>query len=118
MKAIGLRSGLLSIAWILLIWLVFIPPVLGAEVNNLQAAIDEYMNATVKTGRFNGSILVAQKGEVMVKKGYGTANFEWQIPNTSETIFRLGSVTKQFCAACIMQLEEKGLLSLNDQLQK
>ena len=48
MKAIGLRSGLLSIAWILLIWLVFIPPVLGAEVNNLQAAIDEYMNATVK----------------------------------------------------------------------
>jgi CubicO group peptidase (beta-lactamase class C family) len=118
MKAIGLRSGLLSIAWILLIWLVFIPPVLGAEVNNLQAAIDEYMNATVKTGRFNGSILVAQKGEVMVKKGYGTANFEWQIPNSSETIFRLGSVTKQFCAACIMQLEEKGLLSLNDQLQK
>ena len=68
MKAIGLRSGLLSIAWILLIWLVFIPPVLGAEVNNLQAAIDEYMNATVKTGRFNGSILVAQKAKSWLKK--------------------------------------------------
>ena len=46
------------------------------------------------------------------------ANFGVANPNSSETIFRLGSVTKQFCAACIMQLEEKGLLSLNDQLQK
>ena len=51
---------------------------------------------------------------MILKKGYGYANFEWKIPNTPDTKFRLASVTKQFTAMLIMQLVERGKISLDD----
>src|SRR5262245_21230981 len=64
-------------------------------------------------GLFNGSVLVADRGQVALKKGYGLANMEWGIPNTADTKFRLGSISKQFTATLIMQLVEQGKLDLN-----
>ena len=61
---------------------------------------------------FNGSALVADQGQVVLKKGYGLANMEWDIPNTPDTKFRLGSLTKQFTATLIMQLVERGQIDL------
>jgi CubicO group peptidase (beta-lactamase class C family) len=46
-----------------------------------------------------GSVLVARGTQVLFSKGYGSANLEWDVPNTPSTKFRLGSVTKQFTAA-------------------
>jgi CubicO group peptidase (beta-lactamase class C family) len=63
---------------------------------------------------FMGSVLVAQDGKVLLDKGYGFANLEWDIPNTPTTKFRLGSVTKQFTAASILLLEERGKLKVED----
>src|ERR1035437_3877587 len=77
-----------------------------------------YMNSIVKTHQFNGTVLLARDGKVIFKKGYGMANFEWEIPNTPSTKFRLGSITKQFTAMCIMQLEERGLLKAEDPIGK
>jgi CubicO group peptidase (beta-lactamase class C family) len=51
---------------------------------------------------------------VLFKKSYGSANLEWNVPNTSTTKFRLGSVTKQFTAAAILLLEERGKLKTDD----
>jgi CubicO group peptidase (beta-lactamase class C family) len=51
-------------------------------------------------------------------KGYGYANAEWKTPNTLQTKFRVGSLTKQFTATAIMQLRERGLLSLQDSICK
>src|SRR6185369_15944639 len=73
--------------------------------------IDDYMDALVKAGWFNGSILVARNGNVVVSKGYGMANFELDVPNTPHTKFRLGSITKPFTAMAIMLLQERGKLS-------
>lgn len=63
-------------------------------------------------GLFNGSALVADQGQVVLKKGYGLANMEWAIPNTPDTKFRLGSLTKQFTATLILQLVERGQIDL------
>ncbi|MBK7597760.1 MAG: beta-lactamase family protein [Acidobacteria bacterium] len=57
-------------------------------------------------------MLVADGGQVVLKKGYGLANMEWNIPNTADTKFRLGSITKQFTATLIMQLVEQGKIDL------
>ena len=63
-------------------------------------------------GLFNGSALVAENGEVIFKGGFGDANMSWDIPNTPDTKFRIGSVTKQFTAAIILQLYEEGKIDL------
>jgi CubicO group peptidase (beta-lactamase class C family) len=65
-----------------------------------------------------GTVLVAQEGKVLLDKGYGFANLEWEIPNTPTTKFRLGSVTKQFTAASILLLEERGKLKVEDPVKK
>ncbi len=77
------------------------------------AKIDALVQQYVANRQFNGSVLVAEKGQVIFKKGYGMANMEWNIPNAPDTKFRLGSITKQFTAMLIMQLVEKGKLKLS-----
>src|ERR1700731_2607144 len=68
--------------------------------------------------RFMGTVLVARDGNVILSKGYGSANLEWDIPNAPNTKFRLGSVTKQFTAASILLLEERGKLAVTDPVKK
>jgi CubicO group peptidase (beta-lactamase class C family) len=53
-------------------------------------------------------VLVARGGEILLGKGYGSAKLEWNIPNAPAIKFRLGSITKQFTAASILQLEQRG----------
>src|SRR5690606_17247410 len=78
----------------------------------IEKIVDHYE----KEGLFNGSILVAQKGNVIFKKGVGYANMEWKIPNTTQTKFRLGSITKQFTSMLIMQLVNEGKLNLEGKI--
>jgi CubicO group peptidase (beta-lactamase class C family) len=72
------------------------------------------MQAQTRLRRFTGSILVAREGKVLISRGYGFANAEWDIPNTPTTKFRLGSITKQFTSMVVMQLQERGRLSVQD----
>jgi CubicO group peptidase (beta-lactamase class C family) len=76
------------------------------------------MQARVKEDHFSGTVLVTQDGRVLLSKGYGYANLEWDLPNTARTKFRVGSLTKQFTATVIMQLRQKGLLELTDSICK
>src|SRR5258706_11944423 len=75
--------------------------------------IDELTSLYNKYGQFNGSVLVADNGKVIFKKGFGLANMEWSIPNQPDTKFRLGSVTKQFTAMLIVQLAAENKLKLD-----
>jgi len=68
----------------------------------LSAKVEQYMQAQVATNSFSGSILLARQGQPLVSKGYGFANIEWQVPNTPQTKFRVGSITKQFTSMLIM----------------
>ena len=66
--------------------------------------LDKLLNLYHEYGQFNGSVLIAEQGEVIYKKGFGMANMEWDIPNEPNTKHRLGSITKQFTAMLILQL--------------
>jgi CubicO group peptidase (beta-lactamase class C family) len=76
------------------------------QIEQLLAKYNEY-------GQFNGSALVAENGKVILKKGFGLANIEWNIPNQPDTKFRLGSISKQFTALLIVKLAEEGKLKLD-----
>ena len=98
-------------------FLVFFPLAVAAQKTNSKE-LDKYMLAQMNVKGFSGSVLVMQHGKVLLKKGYGLADREWNIPNTAGTKFRIGSITNQFTAACILQLSELGKLSLYDKLNK
>jgi CubicO group peptidase (beta-lactamase class C family) len=92
----------------LLILLLAFPVFAADNAAKLDALIARYH----ELGLFNGSALVAQSGQTILRKGYGEANMEWHIPNAPDTRFRLGSITKQFTATLVMQMVEKGQIDL------
>lgn len=96
--------------WIIMLVLFAFSPAASAQQKAKQ--IDALMGRYVANGAFNGSVLVVDNGKLAFKKGYGLANIEWNMPNTPDTKFRLGSLTKQFTAMLIMQLVEQGKLKL------
>ncbi|WP_343615556.1 serine hydrolase [Flavobacterium sp.] len=75
--------------------------------------IEQLLSKYNEYGQFNGSALVAENGKVIFKKGFGSANMEWNIPNQPDTKFRLGSITKQFTALLIVKLAEEGKIKLD-----
>ena len=93
-------------------------PLTSVAQKNYQQLLDQYMQAQTTVRNFSGAVLVMKQNKVLLEKGYGLADREWNIPNTPETKFRIGSVTKQFTAACILQLIEAGKLSADDKLSK
>jgi CubicO group peptidase (beta-lactamase class C family) len=79
------------------------------------AQIDAYLQRLSDTGVLSGSVLVAQNS-MLFSKGYALADKDARIPNTPETRFRIGSVTKQFTAMAILILQESGKLRVQDSL--
>jgi CubicO group peptidase (beta-lactamase class C family) len=90
------------------------PPAMAQDVVRMDQVVRSYADA--KT--FMGSVLVARDGKVLFNRSYGSANLEWSVPNTPTTRFRIGSITKQFTAASILLLAERGKLSLDDPVRK
>ena len=90
----------------------WLPPIgyeVPATVPNL-ARMEQVIQSFVADKQFMGAVLVARENDVLLNKGYGFANLEWNIPDSPKTKFRLGSITKQFTAASILLLEERGKL--------
>jgi CubicO group peptidase (beta-lactamase class C family) len=81
------------------------------------ARLDNYFQALEGAG-FSGAVLVARKGEVLLSKGYGLCDRRRKAPCTADTVFDIGSITKQFTAAAILKLEEAGKLRVEDPLSK
>lgn len=84
-------------------------------VERIDAAVKQFMTDRRVVGT---SVGVMQSGRVLVAKGYGFADLENEVPATEHTVYRVGSITKQFTAAAIMLLVERGKLSLDDELTK
>ncbi len=86
--------------------------------SNAVSKIDSLLNAYVRQDKFNGSVLVAQNGKVLLEKGYGQKNAERRQFNDSNTIFRIYSITKIFTSVLILKLAEENKLSIQDKLSK
>ncbi|MGD1906584.1 MAG: serine hydrolase [Leptolyngbyaceae cyanobacterium] len=82
------------------------------QTPTLTAEFDAYLQAHYETSRFMGTAIVVQDGEIVFANSYGMASLEHQVPNTRSTKFRIGSITKQFTAAAILQLQDRGLLDV------
>ncbi|ABX41831.1 serine hydrolase domain-containing protein [Lachnoclostridium phytofermentans] len=63
---------------------------------------------------FNGYILVKDRNKIIFQQGFGYSDFNSKKNANEDTIFNIGSITKQFTAVCVLQLEQKGLLSIDD----
>ena len=80
--------------------------------------LDELIKAYANQSRFNGSVLVIKDGETLLDKGYGLSNVKENLSNKANTIFQVGSITKQFTAAIILKLQEDKKINLQDKLSK
>ena len=74
-------------------------------IDKLLAAYDSY-------GEFSGVVLVAEKGRIIYEKAFGFADREWMIPNTTDTKFRIASLSKPFTALMVLKLAEEGMIDL------
>ena len=80
--------------------------------------IDSILTTYQSLYKFNGAVLVAKNGTVLLNKGYGYRNAAGHVPNDEQTIFQLGSITKQFTAAIILKLQQEKKLNVQDKLSK
>ena len=82
------------------------------------AAVDEVFSDLTKTGSPGCALGVYRDGKIVYSKGYGLANLEENVAITPQSVFDIGSTSKQFTAASIMLLEKQGKLSINDDVRK
>ncbi len=98
--------------------LLLLFPFAATAQKNYAQLLEQYMQAQNQVKGFTGTVLVMKQNKVLLRKAYGMADREWNIPNTPDTKMEIGSLTKQFTAACILQLVEQGKLNLDDKLSK
>lgn len=80
-------------------------------------AVDEYVRAAMRERHIPGAaIAVVKNGKVVKTAGYGLASVEFNVPATPETVFEIGSVSKQITAAAIMLLVEDGKINLDEKI--
>ncbi|HEV7905545.1 MAG TPA: serine hydrolase [Pyrinomonadaceae bacterium] len=91
---------------------------IACPAQDVVTKVDDFLKSTVEKSHFSGAILIAREGRVLVREGYGMANVEHDVPAMPETKFRIGSLTKQFTAAAILMLQERGKLQTQDAICK
>ncbi len=91
----------------------------GSEgISDIAAKVAAYAKPYLEMKVFSGSILIAQQGKIVLKEGYGMANYELSVPNTPLTKFHIASISKTFTAAAVLILQQRGLLRVDDALTK
>jgi CubicO group peptidase (beta-lactamase class C family) len=89
-----------------------------ADRSKLFEREDAYIRSEVATHFFRGAVLVGIDGKIVFEKAYGLGNEEWGAENTVHTKFRIASLSKQFTAACILLLQERGRLNVHDPMSR
>lgn len=83
---------------------------------SIPARLDTLITAWADQYKFNGTVLVARKGEILLHKGYGYRNVKDSILHDQHSVFQLGSVTKQFTASIVLKLQEERKLGIQDKI--
>lgn len=88
------------------------------DASLIEAKIDSIFGEWNHADTPGATVAVMKNGKVVFKKGYGMANLEYDIPNTSTSIFHIASESKQYTAFCLVLLARQGKLSLDDDIRK
>lgn len=109
MNRLSLRVGVAALAL----------PLLIAAAQPITVAVNNSVEGVMQETRIPGAeVGIVRDGALVVDRGYGLANLATHTPVDSDTHFEIGSITKQFTAAAILQLKERGKLKLTDKLGK
>jgi CubicO group peptidase (beta-lactamase class C family) len=103
-----------KITIVILLLYILLPGCRPAKTDKLNELVAAY----TKGHRFNGAALVAENGTILLDKGYGWQDQMAKTPNTAQSIFQLGSITKQFTSAVVLKLQEEKKLNVKDKLSK
>lgn len=122
-RSSGARPGLRRAAAALLLTLAVTAPPAGsaqaaAPASGLAAYADQLLAAAYPADQPGAAALVIQDGKVVLRRGYGMANLELGVPVSPDMVFELGSITKQFTAASILLLQERGQVRVEDEITK
>lgn len=97
-----------SLSFLLLI------PFTSVRGQAVSPRLDAYLSARASLGQFNGTVLVAQGGRILLEKGYGLADVANRVPATAATRYEIASISKMFTAAAVLRLQEAGKLTTGD----
>lgn len=86
--------------------------------SDLTTYADKLISSVYPAGQPGAAVLVQKDGKTVLRKGYGMANLELGVPMSPENVFEIGSITKQFTAAAILLLQERGRLRVEDPITK
>jgi CubicO group peptidase (beta-lactamase class C family) len=92
------------------------PPASRLPDDRIAASVDAYARRLADADAFGGVVLLAREGRPFLLRAYGQANRDFHVPNDPATRFNVGSVTKVFTAVAVLQLVERGRLSLDEPL--
>ncbi len=117
---IGSKAPLVLSIGFVLAFLINAPPAVSqAESSNaLETRLEEVAKSYTSGNAFMGSVLVTEGEKILLNESFGSADLEWNIPNSADTKFRLGSLTKQFTAVLILQLQQEGKLQTDTPVSK
>src|SRR5688572_26851415 len=100
------------------VMMVLVLTSLIAQTSNLTSALDKLYSSKYPADGPGCAVLIAREGKVIYRKAFGMANLELKVAMVPENVFRIASLTKQFTAVAILQLHERGLLNIEDDLKK
>ena len=98
---------------------LFLALAVACRADSIDSQLDDYFNKAISDHRSPSfSVAVVTNGKVTYSKGFGFADIENEVPSAPQTVYRIGSITKQFTATMIMQLVQEGKLKLDDPYRK
>lgn len=106
-----------KLPFLLLFTILFLSPLIAVS-QNIEDTYTALLQKKYPKDGPGVSALVAKDGKVIYRQAFGVANLELTVPMTSENVFELGSITKQFTSVAILMLIEQGKLGLDDEITK
>ncbi|MEM6771973.1 MAG: serine hydrolase domain-containing protein, partial [Bacteroidota bacterium] len=100
------------------LYLIFTISLLSLSLFGQEDQYDKIMDKAFPATGPGATAIVVKKGEIVYHKAFGLANVELDVPMQTDHVFRIGSITKQFTSMAILQLMERGKLSLDDEITK
>jgi CubicO group peptidase (beta-lactamase class C family) len=104
---------------LLLFWIVIFNTSKIVSAQSFEAKIDSLIQTEFKDKNGPGGVfMVAKNGKTIYQKAFGKANLELDVNLTTESVFQIGSMTKQFTAIAVLMLEEQGKLNVQNTVSK
>ena len=103
---------------ILLCAIFFVSHACFAQSSSIEKQLDDLFTSRFLPSNAGCAVLISNHGKILYRKAFGKADLELNVPMKPEHVFRIGSITKQFTAVAILQLVEKGIIGLKDDITK